>query len=99
MDAMLFAGLDALAAIMFALSMVYLTKAEKYDDPGILPVIGLIIFGLIFVTSYTVIDYFAYSQQLNAVIANAWKDVTLPLAGMCFFIAAFLTKQLSDILV
>ena len=98
MDPVIITILDCLAAILFAAAMLFLTKSERYDDPGILPIMGLVIFSLIFLTAFTVFDFLGYSHLVTPIVADAWKEVTLPLAAMCLFIAAFLTKQLSDLI-
>ena len=97
MDPLVFASLDLLAAVFFALSFIYLIKAERYEDPGALPIILLVVFGTGFLVLYTLFDFMGYAHLVNPLIVNSWKDVALPLAAICFFISALMTKQLSDL--
>lgn len=98
MDLMIFAGLDLMAALFFILTFVYLTKEERYEDPGVLPIMLLVIFGTLFLVIYTLFDFLGYSHLANPLLVNAWKDVALPLSAICFFISALMTKQLSDLI-
>jgi len=93
-----FAALDLLAVVFFALTFIYLTKEERYEDAGALPIILLVIFGTLFLVLYTFFDFLGYAGLANSVLVDSWKEVALPLSSICFLISAIMTKQLSDLI-